>query len=152
CLFSIVDIWFFFFSNWLQVLIESKQIRKEADDSGPLTELEYWKCMSAKFNFIIEQIKGPNCKAVINVLKFGRSKLLRMWQELDARITDAANESKDNVKYLRALEKVCQPLYNYDLVSMTHGIPNLINAIRMIHHVSGYYNTSERMTSLFIKV
>ncbi|NXF53111.1 DYH8 protein, partial [Oceanites oceanicus] len=135
-----------------QVLVESKQMRKEADDSGPLTELEHWKCMSAKFNFIIEQIKGPNCKAVINVLNVGHSKLLRMWQELDARITDAANESKDNVKYLCTLEKVCQPLYNYDLVSMAHGIPNLINAVRMIHSVSRYYNTSERMTSLFIKV
>ncbi|KAK1192580.1 DYH8 protein, partial [Pygoscelis papua] len=135
-----------------RVLIESKQMRKEADDSGPLTELEHWKCMSAKFNFIIEQIKGPNCKAVINVLNVGHSKLLRMWQELNARITDAANESKDNVKHLCTLEKVCQPLYNYDLVSMTHGIPNLINAIRMIHSVSRYYNTSERMTSLLIKV
>ncbi|KAK2535705.1 hypothetical protein Q9233_003631 [Columba guinea] len=135
-----------------QVLIESKQMRKEADDSGPLTELEHWRCMSAKFSFIIEQIKGPNCKAVVNVLTVGRSKLLRMWQELDARITDAANEAKDNVKYLGTLEKFCQPLYNYDLVSMTNGIPNLINAIRMIHRTSGYYNTAERMTSLFIKV
>ncbi|XP_039384951.1 dynein heavy chain 8, axonemal isoform X6 [Mauremys reevesii] len=135
-----------------QVLIESEQMRKEADDSGPLTELEHWKRMSAKFNFIIEQIKGPSCKAVINVLNVGHSKLLKMWRELDARITDTANESKDNVRYLYTLEKVCQPLYNYDLVSMAHGIQNLINAIRMIHSVSRYYNTSERMTSLFIKV
>ncbi|XP_012885023.1 PREDICTED: dynein heavy chain 8, axonemal [Dipodomys ordii] len=135
-----------------QVLIESEQMRKEADDSGPLTELEHWKRMSAKFNFIIEQIKGPSCKAVINVLNVAHSKLLKNWRDLDARITDTANESKDNVRYLYTLEKVCQPLYNYDLVSMAHGIQNLINAIRMIHSVSRYYNTSERMTSLFIKV
>ncbi|XP_004624242.1 dynein heavy chain 8, axonemal [Octodon degus] len=135
-----------------QVLIESEQMRKEADDSGPLTELEHWKRMSAKFNYIIEQIKGPSCKAVINVLNVVHSKLLKNWRDLDARITDTANESKDNVKYLYTLEKVCQPLYNYDLVSMAHGIQNLINAIKMIHNVSRYYNTSERMTSLFIKV
>uniref|UniRef100_A0A8C2VG97 Dynein axonemal heavy chain 8 n=1 Tax=Chinchilla lanigera TaxID=34839 RepID=A0A8C2VG97_CHILA len=135
-----------------QVLIESEQMRKEADDSGPLTELEHWKRMSAKFNYIIEQIKGPSCKAVINVLNVAHSKLLKNWRDLDARITDTANESKDNVKYLYTLEKVCQPLYNYDLVSMAHGIQNLINAIKMIHSVSRYYNTSERMTSLFIKV
>ncbi|XP_040553568.1 dynein axonemal heavy chain 8 isoform X1 [Gallus gallus] len=135
-----------------RVLIESQQMRKEADNSGPLTELEHWKCMSAKFNSIIEQIKGSDCRAVINILNVGHSKLLKMWQELDARITDAANESKDNVKYLCTLEKVCQPLYDYELVSMRNGIPNLINAIRMIHSVSRYYNTSERMTSLFIKV
>ncbi|KAM7319109.1 hypothetical protein ACRRTK_022221 [Alexandromys fortis] len=135
-----------------QVLIESEQMRKEADDSGPLTELEHWKRMSAKFNYIIEQIKGPSCKAVINVLNVAHSKLLKNWRDLDARITDTANESKDNVRYLYTLEKVCQPLYNYDLVSMAHGIQNLINAIRMIHSVSRYYNTSERMTSLFIKV
>ncbi|KAL7987444.1 hypothetical protein Chor_006363 [Crotalus horridus] len=135
-----------------QVLIESEQMRKEADDSGPLTELEHWKRMSAKFNFIIEQIKGQPCKSVINVLNVSRSKIVKLWRELDARITDTANESKDNVRYLYTLEKVCQPLYNYDLVSMAHGIQNLINAIRMIHSVSRYYNTSEKMTSLFIKV
>ncbi|EPY76637.1 hypothetical protein CB1_001402002 [Camelus ferus] len=60
-----------------QILIESEQMRKEADDSGPLTELEHWKRMSAKFNYIIEQIKGPSCKAVINVLNIAHSKLLK---------------------------------------------------------------------------
>ncbi|XP_038654873.1 dynein heavy chain 8, axonemal-like isoform X2 [Scyliorhinus canicula] len=135
-----------------QVLAQSNQVRKEAENSGPLTELEYWKCMSAKFNSIIEQLRGQHCKAVINVLKASQSKMLKIWLELDSQITDAANEAKDNVKFLQGLEKVCEPLYNSDPVTMTKGVPNLINAIQMIHNVSRYYNTSQQMTSLFIKV
>ncbi|XP_059501105.1 dynein axonemal heavy chain 8-like [Stegostoma tigrinum] len=135
-----------------QVLAQSNQVRKEAENSGPLTELEYWKCMSAKFNSIIEQLRGQHCKAVINVLKASHSKMLKMWQKLDSEITDAANGAKDNVKFLQALEKVCEPLYNSDPVTMTKGVPNLINAIQMIHNVSRYYNTSQQMTALFIKV
>ncbi|NXU46526.1 DYH8 protein, partial [Drymodes brunneopygia] len=134
------------------VLVESKQLRREAKDSGPLMELQDWKYTSAKLNFIIEQIKGQNCKAVISVLKVAHSKILKSWQQLDGRITDAANESKDNVKYLSTLEKICQPLYATDVVSMTQGIPNLIKAVQMIYRVSKYYNTSERITSLLIKV
>uniref|UniRef100_A0A5F8GDS1 Dynein axonemal heavy chain 8 n=1 Tax=Monodelphis domestica TaxID=13616 RepID=A0A5F8GDS1_MONDO len=114
------DVLMIWYKQIEQVLIESEQMRKEADDSGPLTELEHWKRMSAKFNFIIEQIKGPNCKAVINVLNIAHSKILKNWRDLDARITDTANESKDNVRYLYTLEKVCQPLYNYDLVIFVH--------------------------------
>ena len=37
-------------------------------------------------------------------------------------------------------------------VSMLDSIPGLMNAIRMINTYSRYYNTSERMTALLVKV
>ncbi|GFO43348.1 dynein heavy chain 5, axonemal [Plakobranchus ocellatus] len=135
-----------------QVLAESEQMRREADDIGPRAELEHWKKRMSKFNYLVDQIKGHDVKAVLGILHAAKSKLIKVWQELDRRITDTANEAKDNVRFLYTLEKLCDPLYNSDPVGMLEGIPALINAIRMVHSISRYYNTSERMTSLFVKI
>ena len=134
------------------VLAESEQIRTEADNIGPRAELEYWKKRTSKFNSLFDKIKEPHVKAALGVLQAAKSRLMPKWRGLDVKITESGNEARDNVKYLYTLEKFCDPLYNSDPVSILNDLPGLINAIRMIHSISRYYNTSERMTSLFLKV
>ncbi|XP_064627182.1 dynein axonemal heavy chain 5-like isoform X2 [Lineus longissimus] len=135
-----------------QVLAESEQMRREADDIGPTAELNYWKSRTSKFNNLLEQIKSPRCKALVGILHAAKSKMLKKWKELDMRITDAANEAKDNVKYLYTLDKFFGPLTKCTPASLVEHIPKLMSAIRMIYSISQYYNTSERMTSLFVKI
>ncbi|KAL7886714.1 hypothetical protein AOLI_G00044350 [Acnodon oligacanthus] len=135
-----------------QVLAESEQMRKEADDIGPSVELEYWKSRMSTFNSLLDEIKQPQVKTVIGVLQVAKSKTLSKWKELDGNITIVANEAKDNVKYLYTLEKFFKVLGKCTPISMLEHIPSLLNSIRLIQNVSRYYNSSEHMTSLFVKV
>ncbi|XP_069769396.1 dynein axonemal heavy chain 5 isoform X5 [Narcine bancroftii] len=135
-----------------QVLAESEQMRKEADDIGPSAELDHWKLRMSKFNSLLDQIKSPQVRRIIGILQVAKSRTLKHWRKLDGNITDAANEAKDNVKYLYTLDKFFGPLVKCTPATMTEQVPNLMNSIRMIHSISKYYNTSEHMTSLFIKV
>ena len=61
-----------------QVLAESEQIRREADNIGPRAELDYWKKRMTKFNFLLYQIKGQDVKAVLTILQTARSKLIQV--------------------------------------------------------------------------
>lgn len=60
------------------MVAESEQMRKEADDTGPKAELEHWRLRMAKFNSLLEQIKGYQCRTVIGILQSARSRVLKV--------------------------------------------------------------------------
>ena len=138
----------------------------ESPDAGPDTELEYWRRRMQRLLSITEQIKTKECKTVIGVLsavtkanpaemRVDRQRLfalLRRWRQIDINITEAANEAKDNVKYLQTLEKFIDPLYRGTPQTVIDALPALLNSIKMIHTIARYYNTTERMTTLFVKI
>ena len=77
---------------------------------------------------------------------------LRRWRQIDINITEAANEAKDNVKYLTTLDKFLEPLYTGTPNTIIDTLPALLNSVKMIHTIARYYNTTERMSNLFMKV
>ncbi len=78
--------------------------------------------------------------------------LLGQWREIDVQITEAANEAKDNVKYLSTIERFFEPMYGNDPAAIIDALPALINGIKMIHTIARYYGTTERVTRLFMKI
>lgn len=146
-------------------LDESDQSRWESPDAGPDTELEYWRRRLQRLTSITEQLKTKACKSVILVLSSVAKtrgapgvdaahvhNLMRRWRQIDVNITEAANEAKDNVKFLSTLEKFIEPLYEGDPDAIIDTLPALLNSIKMIHTIARYYNTTERMTNLFMKI
>lgn len=49
-------------------MVIADQIRKEADNTGPRVELEYWRRRMITFNTIFEEMNKHNCKIVFGIL------------------------------------------------------------------------------------
>lgn len=71
---------------------------------------------------------------------------------LDNWVTFCTHESEDNVTYLYALKKYWLPLYSMEPIDMASYLPSLMYAIRMIYATSRFFNTTERITTLLVKV
>lgn len=58
--------------------------------------------------------------------------------QIDVNVTEAANEAKDNVKFLYTLERFIEPLYSGTATTIIDTLPALMNSIKMIHTIARY--------------
>ena len=91
---------------------------QDLSTAGPMSELDFWKRRQQKLLSVTEQLKNKDCRAVLalvaSTVKSSNPELtaasdamtlIRRWKQIDINLTEAANEAKDNVKYLFTLEK-----------------------------------------------
>lgn len=156
------------FNEWInkifQMLQSEADVKKDKKDEGPHTELEYWRTRMQKITNWSEQLKTKDFQAVKQYLirqkqhegqKRGEEsvgKMITEYNRLDLTLTEKLNEAKDNVKYLTTLEKFIDPLYNGTPDQIIDTLPALMNAIKMIHTIARFYNTTDKMTNLFVKI
>ncbi|CAH2103629.1 unnamed protein product [Euphydryas editha] len=143
-------------SEWIkkimEILSESEQLRREVDSSGPQDELEYWKKRGAQFSQLVSYLQSNEVQLTLTCLQLANSKIIKMWRDTDHKITFCYNEAKDNAKFIQAMEKCCHSLYLDDPVKIKDSILSLLQTVRLIHSVSQFYNTSERISSLMVKI
>lgn len=113
-------------------LLAQKNVIKDGEEPGPDTELEYWRARMANLFSITEQLKGKECKFVLAVAAAGKTNAFNRWRPIDMQITEAANEAKDNVKYLATLEKGLAPLYTGTVQEVTETVPSLMNLVKVM--------------------
>lgn len=162
---QLLEVWCRQIEQYLETTLEGQQ-KDSAGDQGPRTELDFWRSRLQKITSITEQLRTKERKMVFGLLRTitnvsqevapkNRQSVfntLRRWKQIEIAITEAFNEAKDNVKYLTTLEKFIEPLYTGTPSTIIDTLPALMNAVKMIHTIARYYNTTERMTNLFAKI
>ena len=134
------------------LLSVTEQVRQEDETSGPRAEMDYWRERMSIFSSLVESIKTQPMRIVISVVKVAKHPIVTLWNELDVKITEAANEAKDNVKFLSSLEKYTELLYALDPPECAELIPGMITSVSMVHNISRYYRTPHRICTLLKKV
>lgn len=118
-------------------------------EPGPRNVLIYWRQRLTRLTSITEQLKLKEFKNVIltlsvvtkndrtdDAIRQSLLALLRKWKQVDLTITEAANEAKDNVKYLNTMEKFIEPLYTSDPSAIIDVLPALFNSIKMVYSIA----------------
>lgn len=80
--------------------------------------------------FDIWQYQGPTLG------RHGQARTFFSGEQIDVNVTEAANEAKDNVKFLFTLERFIEPLYSGIATTIIDTLPALMNSIKMIHTIA----------------
>ena len=58
--------------------MSSSELRVDRDHEGPMVELEYWRHLNIKYNSILEEIRGHECRMAIQILNITKSRVLKV--------------------------------------------------------------------------
>ncbi|KAK9794950.1 hypothetical protein WJX73_010224 [Symbiochloris irregularis] len=81
-----------------------------------------------------------------------RSRSFNAWNALEQEVSEAAQEARDNVKYLGTLEQSIAPLRTASLPEMLQALPAFFSALYTLQTTSRYYAKPENLGSILGKV
>ncbi|KAM6163721.1 dynein axonemal heavy chain 2 [Rhynchocyon petersi] len=136
----------------IKEMLSAQETVETGENLGVLEEIEFWwnRCMD--LSGISKQLVKQGVKHIENILHLAKSSYLPPFLKLAQQIQDGSHQAQSNLTFLSILKEPYQELAFMQPKDIPSKLPKLISLIRIIWVNSPYYNTRERLTSLFRKM
>uniref|UniRef100_H0V315 Dynein axonemal heavy chain 2 n=1 Tax=Cavia porcellus TaxID=10141 RepID=H0V315_CAVPO len=136
----------------IKEVLSAQETVETGENSGPLEEIEFWLNRCTDLSGISKQLVKKGVKHIETILRLSKSSYLMPFMKLAQQIQDGSAQAQSNLTFLSILKEPYQELAHMHPKDIANKLPRLISLIRIIWVNSPYYNTRERLTSLFRKV
>ncbi|XP_035375794.1 dynein heavy chain 2, axonemal [Electrophorus electricus] len=136
----------------MKEVLNAQEMIEMVDSSGPLEELAFWRSRCDDLSGIILQLQKPGVCHIQATLQHCKSSYVPPFCRLTKQIQDGSLQAQSNLSFLLLLKEPCEELAQLKPPQVTPKLAHILNLIRIIWVNSVYYNTRERLTSLFRKM
>ncbi|XP_053425879.1 dynein axonemal heavy chain 2 isoform X5 [Nycticebus coucang] len=136
----------------IKEVLSAQETVETGENSGPLEEIEFWRNRCTDLSGISKQLVKQGVKHIEAILRLAKSSYLTPFMKLAQQIQDGSCQAQSNLTFLSILKEPYQELAVMRPKDISSKLPKLISLIRIIWFNSPYYNTRERLTSLFRKM
>ncbi|NWY37943.1 DYH10 protein, partial [Sylvia atricapilla] len=141
--------------TWQKLIsrVLEEQLKKVPQGNDPLAEIDLWREKNAILSALTEQIKLPEVQKILEILQEADSKLTGDLQIVLSDLKKHHMEAQDCAKFLSTLERHLKNLSAGSGVDvLSHTIPSLLNALRLVWIMSRCYNKDERMVPFLERI
>ncbi|XP_076621651.1 dynein heavy chain at 89D [Colletes latitarsis] len=136
----------------IQKVLESFQT-KVPQGNGPLAECSYWQDRETGLLMLVEQLKTSIARRILGVLNNVLSPIASNFEYFYADLWKFYAEARDNNRFLQTVIRYFKLIAESDsFKSITQAITSLIEGLRMIWVLSGYYSSEEKMMGLLERI
>ncbi|XP_069805044.1 dynein axonemal heavy chain 2 isoform X1 [Dendropsophus ebraccatus] len=136
----------------IKEVLSAQEAVEVRESSGPLEEIEFWRDRCDDLSGISTQLDQPGVKHIELILQLAKSSYIGPFQKLSKQIQEGSVQAQSNLSFLSLLKQPFEEMMSLKIKEIPDKLPRLLNLVRIIWVNSPYYNTRERLTSLFRKI
>ncbi|XP_074081620.1 dynein axonemal heavy chain 2 isoform X1 [Macrotis lagotis] len=136
----------------IKEVLSAQEAVDTGENLGPLEEIEFWLNRCMDLSGISKQLVKKGVKHIESILRLAKSSYLSPFLKLARQIQDGSQQAQSNLTFLSILKEPYQELAVLQPKDIPNKFPLLLSLIRIIWVNSPFYNSRERLTSLFRKM